>query len=157
MTSPPAENWAPRRMLPPPTTIASCTPRSTIRLAWRATDRVSSMEMPDLLACPNPSPLSLRTTRLYLGLSASGKAVSSMAQAPGEAGGLHQWYRERARGRTARRSLDRGRPGATGGGGGGVRLPPEDADAVHRAGEVLDRRPTTVVAVLGVQREAAAA
>src|SRR2546423_516183 len=38
MTSPPAENWAPRRMLPPPTTIASCTPRSTIRLAGPAVE-----------------------------------------------------------------------------------------------------------------------
>src|SRR5260370_23358038 len=72
MTSPPALNGAPRRILPPPTTIASWTPRFTIRCACRAKFNVSSMLMPLLLLpWPNPSPLIFKTTRLYFGLSAS--------------------------------------------------------------------------------------
>src|SRR6185312_11942567 len=68
MTVPPALNCAPRRMLPAPTTMASCTPLSWTRLIWWAIFTTSSMLMPPPLPLwLNPSPLSLRTTRLYFG------------------------------------------------------------------------------------------
>src|SRR5437764_1199243 len=84
MTSPPALNCAPRRMLPPPTTMASWTPRSRMRWACRAMLSVSSMLMPLLPLCPNPSPLSFRITRLYLGLRDSPEGCSFMGCSIGE-------------------------------------------------------------------------
>ena len=59
----PAENCAPRSRLPPPTTTASCTPRSATRFNCVAMASVSSRLMPLLPACPNASPLSFSSTR----------------------------------------------------------------------------------------------
>ena len=64
-------------------TIASWTPRWTMRCAWRAMLNVSSMSMPLLPARPKPSPLSFKTTRWYFGLSGSPPECAFMKSSTG--------------------------------------------------------------------------
>lgn len=57
----------PRQKLPPPTTMATCTPRSWICLTSPATLRVISSFMPKRPLPASASPLILSKTRLYIG------------------------------------------------------------------------------------------
>ena len=62
-----AAELAPRRMLPPPTTIASWTPRAATRDAWRAIRLTSSTLMPPSPGRQKLSPESFSRTRRKTG------------------------------------------------------------------------------------------
>src|SRR3954464_14487309 len=55
---------APRKKLPPPTTIATCTPVRTTSDTWRAMSATTSRSRPTSPP-PKTSPESLSSTRLY--------------------------------------------------------------------------------------------
>src|SRR5437879_3422332 len=61
------ENSRPRRMFPPPTTIASCTPAATTRLICSEAVLTAAMLMPLSPGRQNPSPESFSSTRRYAG------------------------------------------------------------------------------------------
>ena len=65
-------------MLPPPTTTAVWTPRSTISASCRATRLVASVLMPDWeSAGANASPESFNRTRLYVGRDVASASLGS--------------------------------------------------------------------------------
>src|SRR3954467_4684473 len=70
---------APRKKLPPPTTIATCTPVRTTSQTWRAMSATTSRSRPTSPP-PNTSPESFRSTRLY---GPSGSSRMSEEAAPG--------------------------------------------------------------------------
>src|SRR6516162_4441697 len=57
----------PRKMLPPPTTMTTCTPNSRTSRTCSAMSCTASGRMPTPPSPPNASPLSLSRIRLYLG------------------------------------------------------------------------------------------
>ncbi len=67
MTLVPALNWAPRRILPAPTTTASWTPRSTNPLDLPGDVQGFIDADPALAAGAKTIPLNLSTTRSYFG------------------------------------------------------------------------------------------
>src|SRR5258708_4908637 len=66
---PRADNAAPRNMLPPPTTTATCTPSRDASLISRAKCDTASGSIPSPAPPANASPDSLRTTRCQAGRS----------------------------------------------------------------------------------------
>src|ERR1700737_1647580 len=67
----------PRKMLPPPVTMATSTCWSRTLLTWRAIVLTVSWSMPKPCSPMRASPLSLRRTRQYLGASAAPVAIAS--------------------------------------------------------------------------------
>src|SRR5437762_664383 len=58
----------PRKILPPPTTMTTWTPRSRTSPIWRAMSWIASGQMPTPASPPSASPLSLSRMRRYFGL-----------------------------------------------------------------------------------------
>src|SRR5215218_2549200 len=72
---PAASAVEPRTMLPPPTTTAICTPRSSTSTSWRATPSMRSKPSPKPVAeSANASPESFSSTRSYCGLPSPASA-----------------------------------------------------------------------------------
>src|ERR1051326_5132110 len=63
---PPSLSCAPRKMFPPPMTIAISQPRALTSLISSANDRTVALSMPYFSSPPRASPVTLRMTRLYL-------------------------------------------------------------------------------------------
>src|SRR5437660_7163875 len=87
MTLWPRVSVAPRRMFPPPTTMASSTPRSATRDAWRAIRLTSSTLMPASPGRQKLSPESLSKTRRNRG-GPYGEAASIIDSPSGPFGSI---------------------------------------------------------------------
>src|SRR5947209_20351229 len=106
MTSEPRDSVAPRRMLPPPTTIVSSTPCEATRDACRAIRLTSSTSMPPSPGRQKLSPESFRRTRRKAGGPVVGGASIALSLPAGVGGLVREWV-EGGGGRTP------GRPRST--------------------------------------------
>src|ERR1051325_2879968 len=72
---------SPRKMLPPPMTTTTCTPRSRTSWIWQAMSWTESGQIPTPLPPPRASPLSLSSMRRYLALFMNGSVLHGPQEA----------------------------------------------------------------------------